>query len=111
MCPRPTGNALYNDDDFINLPPEGPAEFTIDREGDEGLLVADYICPNTLPEMMIIVHDIRSQLAAHAPCVIQSITGRTDVCTFATPLSSSISSNVLMGTGAKSNKNRTNNYN
>ena len=109
--PRLGGHPLYPDEDFTPLPSEGPALFTIDRSGDSSIVLRDFLVPSTLAEMMIIVHDIRAQISAHGPVIIEPVTGLTDARTFATPISSSISTNILYPcTINNTSKTRTNNY-
>ena len=108
---RPGGSPDYPNDDFAALPSEGPVLFTIDRTVDCSVLLHDFLVPSILAEMMIIVHDSRAQIHAHGPIIIEPVTGLTDQSTFATPLSSSIASNILYpSTTHNSPKRRTNNY-
>ena len=61
--PRSSGNPQYPTEDYLELQGDEPVHFSIDREGDERVFVQDYICPETLREMMVIVHEVRAQIA------------------------------------------------
>ena len=43
-------------EDYLELQGDDPVHFSIDREGDDRVFVQDNICPETLREMIVIVH-------------------------------------------------------
>ena len=59
MAPSSLSSAVtFNtSEDYLELQGDDPVHFSIDREGDERVFVQDYIGPETLREMMVIVHE------------------------------------------------------
>ena len=67
----PKGNPVYPYTYFVELPSDDPVVlhpvlFSVDRVGESRQFIHDFLCPQTL-KMMIIVHNIRAQIACHGP--------------------------------------------
>ena len=106
--PRIGGNPVYPDTDFVELPSDDPVLFSVDRVGESRQFVHDFLCPATLAEMMIIVHDIRAQIACHGPVIIEPVIVLNDPAVHVQ--SSSTSAFIHSRTSNGTTKSRTNNY-
>ena len=60
--PRSNGEPQYLNTDFVAFPEEDNYSFSIDTQADDTSFIHDFICPPTLREMMIIVHDVRNNV-------------------------------------------------